>query len=41
MSSASSLFRSLLIYSVCLPLAVVLGYFLAQPSDPATDFMNR
>jgi hypothetical protein len=33
MSNVSSLFRSLLIYSVCLPLAVVLGYLVTQPLD--------
>ena len=30
MSNASLLFRSLIIYAVCLPLAVVLGYILAD-----------
>jgi hypothetical protein len=33
MSNASALFRSLLVYGICLPLAVVLGYMLATP-DP-------
>src|SRR5258706_7594553 len=36
MSNASSLFRSLLIYSVCLPLAVVLGYLVAADFDITT-----
>jgi hypothetical protein len=41
MSNVSTLFRSLLIYSICVPLAVVLGYFAACPDnftslDPAT-----
>src|SRR6266480_5158666 len=36
MSNVSSLFRTLLIYSVCLPLAVVLGYLAAQPIDMTT-----
>jgi hypothetical protein len=36
MSNASSLFRSLLIYSVCLPLAVVLGYLVAADFDMTT-----
>ena len=33
MSDASSLVRSLLIYGVCLPLAIFLGYLLATPMD--------
>jgi hypothetical protein len=33
MSNASALFRSLIVYGLCLPLAVVLGYMLATP-DP-------
>jgi hypothetical protein len=36
MSNASALFRSLLIYGLCLPLAVVLGYLLANPMDLTT-----
>jgi hypothetical protein len=32
MSNASALFRSLLIYGFCLPLAVFLGYMLAVPN---------
>ncbi len=36
MTSASSLFRSLLIYGSCLPLAVFLGYMLATPYDVET-----
>jgi hypothetical protein len=36
MSNASALFRSLLIYGLCLPLAVFLGYLLANPMDLAT-----
>jgi hypothetical protein len=35
-SNVSSLFRSLFIYSVCLPLAVLLGYLMANPYDIAT-----
>src|ERR1035441_8084123 len=31
MSNATTLFRSLIVYAVCLPLAVVLGYLLATP----------
>src|ERR1700722_19347885 len=33
MTDASSLVRSLLIYGVCLPLAIFLGYLLATPMD--------
>ena len=36
MSNASALFRSLLVYGLCLPLAVFLGYLLANPQDLAT-----
>ena len=36
MSNASALFRSLLIYGLCLPLAVFLGYLLATPLDLTT-----
>src|SRR5438132_645561 len=36
MTSASSLFRSLLIYSLCVPLAVFLGYLMAMPLDYTT-----
>src|SRR5258706_1048957 len=36
MTSASTLFRSVLIYSICLPLAVFLGYLLATPMDYTT-----
>src|SRR2546423_7461508 len=34
MTSTSSLLRSLLIYSVCLPLAIFLGYVIAQEGNP-------
>lgn len=36
MSNASLLFRSLIIYGLCLPLAVILGYLLATPMDLTT-----
>lgn len=36
MSNASALFRSLLVYGLCLPLAVFLGYLLANPLDYTT-----
>ena len=39
MTSASSLFRSLLIYGLCLPLAVLLGYQMASPLDFTTFIM--
>src|ERR1051326_490955 len=34
MTSASSLLRSLLIYSICVPLAIFLGYIIAQEGNP-------
>jgi hypothetical protein len=34
MTTASSLLRSLLIYSICLPLAIFLGYVIAQEGNP-------
>jgi hypothetical protein len=33
MTNAPALFRSLLVYGICLPLAVVLGYLVATPLD--------
>ena len=33
MSNALALIRSLVIYSLCLPLAIFLGYLLAMPLD--------
>ena len=36
MSNAPAVFRSLLVYGLCLPLAVFLGYLLANPLDPTT-----
>lgn len=36
MSNVSSLLRSLFVYSICLPLAVILGYLMANPYDLAT-----
>ena len=36
MTSASTLLRSVLIYSICLPLAVFLGYLMATPLDYTT-----
>lgn len=34
MTSASSILRSLLIYSICVPLALFLGYIIAQEGNP-------
>src|SRR5215831_1391848 len=34
MTSASSLLRNLLVYTICLPLAVFLGYTIAQEGNP-------
>lgn len=39
MSDASSVVRTLLIYGVCLPLAIVLGYLLATPLDQQSMVM--
>jgi hypothetical protein len=36
MSNAFALFRSLVIYGVCLPLAIFIGYLLATPYDTAS-----
>lgn len=36
MTSASTLLRSVLLYSICLPMAVFLGYLLATPTDFTT-----
>jgi hypothetical protein len=36
MSNAFALFRSLVIYGVCLPLAIFIGYLLATPDDFAS-----
>src|SRR5215470_10572304 len=38
MTSASSLLRSLLIYSICFPLAIFLGYLIAQEGNPIYSF---
>src|SRR5438128_680985 len=37
MSNAFSLFRALVIYGICLPLAVVIGYLLTEPMDGVND----
>jgi hypothetical protein len=36
MSNAADLFRSLIVYTLCIPLAVFLGYCLANGFDPTT-----
>ena len=36
MSNVSSLLRSLFVYTICIPLAVILGYLMANPFDFAT-----
>jgi hypothetical protein len=33
MTNAPALFRSLIVYAICLPVAVILGYLLATPLD--------
>lgn len=35
-TAALSLFRSLLVYSICVPLALILGYMMATPYDLTT-----
>src|SRR6267378_4234061 len=37
MTSSSTILRTLLIYSVCLPLAIFVGYLIASP-DPTRDY---
>jgi hypothetical protein len=39
MSNASALFRSLIVYGLCLPLAMIVGYLLADPRDPTTHIV--
>src|SRR5436190_9701853 len=34
MTSTSTLIRALLVYSICLPLAIFLGYTIAQEGNP-------
>jgi hypothetical protein len=36
MTNSPALFRSLLIYGLCLPVAMILGYLLATPMDPTS-----
>src|SRR5260370_614245 len=35
MTAASSLFRSLIVYAICVPLAIVLGYLMATGTSGA------
>src|SRR5437016_3744058 len=37
MTGSSTLLRTLLIYSVCLPLAIFLGYMIGNSPDASTD----
>jgi len=37
MTSASPILRTLLTYSICLPVAIFLGYIIASPYDPTRD----
>ena len=39
MSSPVSLPKSLLIYAITIPVALVLGYFLTTPGDPVSSFL--
>ncbi len=36
MNNAPAIFRSLIIYAICVPLAIVVGYLLANPLDYST-----
>src|SRR6516225_3165603 len=36
MTNATSVLRSLVVYGLCLPLAVILGYLLATPLENST-----
>jgi len=40
MTNAFSLFRSLIIYSICLPLAAIVGYLLATSDGPKDQIMS-
>jgi len=40
MTNAFSLFRTLIIYSICLPLAIIVGYFLATTPTDFTSFVT-
>ena len=35
-NNAPALFRSLIIYGMCIPLAIWIGYLLAMPADRST-----
>src|SRR5215831_13438561 len=37
MTSTSTVLRTLLIYSICLPLAIFIGYMIGNSPDAATD----
>src|SRR4051812_17999195 len=37
MSDSFSMFRALVVYGLCLPLAILVGYMLATPDDRITD----
>ena len=40
MTNASSLFRSLIIYSICLPAAAIVGYLLATSYSPKDQIIS-
>src|ERR1700743_210744 len=40
MTNASSLFRSLIVYSICLPLAAIVGYLLATTPTDQSSFVS-
>lgn len=39
MSNDTAAIRSLMIYAICLPLAIVLGYLISDPLDQTTDLV--
>ncbi len=38
MTNNIALIRSLLVYAICIPLAIVLGYMITDPLDRTTDY---
>ena len=37
MITNTALVRSMIVYAICLPLALILGYLIANPLDRTTD----
>jgi hypothetical protein len=36
MNNAPAIFRSLIVYAICMPLAIMMGYLLTNPLDYST-----